>query len=182
MRTTLIDDGVPAGVQVIAAQAERLPLRPASVDVVWLSAVIHHLTDLDHSAAEIVRVLDPAGVVLIRGLFADLGTTPALDLLPGAERAVAAFPVVTRVEQAFERHGLGLTSAQTVEDTGPATMGEVAERVRRLRTADTLLQQFTDDEIASGLATIDAMDPAQPVPPARLGLLTLRRIARTDRR
>lgn len=175
MRTMMVDDGVPAAVRVIGARAEQLPLRSSSVDVVWLSAVVHHFEDLDRCAAEIARVISVGSVVLVRGLFADLGTTPALELLPGSERAVAAFPAVARIEQAFEPHGLHLSSTQTVEDAGPVTAGQVAERIRRLRSADTLLQQFTDTEISTGLATLDSMDPTHPIPPAHLGLITLRR-------
>lgn len=181
MRTTMVEEGLPPAVRVMGARAEQLPLRSASIDVVWLSAVIHHFEDLDRCAAEIVRVLGAEGTVLVRGLFAGLGTTPALELLPGAARAAGAFPAVARVEQAFARHGLRLTAAQTVEDVGPVTIGEVAERIRSLRSADTLLQQLTDDEIASGLATLEAMDPTHSVPPARLGLLALHRQRATRR-
>ena len=174
MRTEMIEDGIPAAVRVIAGRAEQLPLKSASIDVAWLSAVIHHFDDLDRCAAEIHRVLTVDGTVLVRGLFADLGTTPALELVPGFERAVAAFPAVATIEQAFTLHGLRLTSADTVDDTGPATLGQVSDRIRRLRSADSLLKQFTDDELAEGLAAIDAMDASQPLPPASLGLLVFR--------
>jgi hypothetical protein len=39
------------------------------------------------------------------------------------------------------------------------------------RHADTLLGQFTDDEIAHGLTAMDALDPSRPLEPATVGLL-----------
>ncbi|HEX6423534.1 MAG TPA: class I SAM-dependent methyltransferase, partial [Acidimicrobiales bacterium] len=171
MRAEMLRHGVSASVQVVAGRGEQLPLNQACVDVVWLSAVIHHLDDLARCAAEIRRVLAADGTVLVRGLFADLGRAPGLELIPGSERALAAFPNVATIEGAFARHGLRLASTGTVEDAGPATIGQAADRVRRLRHADTLLIQFTDDEIAEGLAAMDALDPAQSLEPASLGLL-----------
>ena len=109
--------------------------------------------------------------MLVRGLFPDLGSVPGFELLPGSERAVATFPPVADVERAFAAHGLRRTSAETVEDAGPSTVGRAADRVRRLRHVDTLLRELTDDEVAEGLAAMDALDPAQPLPPAELGLL-----------
>lgn len=172
MRNEMLHRGVAPSIRVVAGRAEQLPFRRACVDVVWLSAVIHHVEDLDRAASEIRRVVARDGTVFVRGLFADLGTTPGLELIPGSDRAVAAFPAVCTIERAFERHGLRLTSTSTVEDTGPATVGEAADRVRELRSADTLLRQYTDDEIAAGLAAMAALDPSQPLAPAALGLLT----------
>jgi ubiquinone/menaquinone biosynthesis C-methylase UbiE len=171
MRAEMLRHGVSAPIRVIAGRGEQLPLRPVCVDVVWISAVIHHLEDLSRCAAEIRRVLTADGTVFVRGLFADLGTAPGLEFIPGSERAVAAFPTVHTIEGAFERHGLRLTSMGTVDDAGPATVGEAADRIRLLRPADTLLRLYTDDEIATGLAAMDAMEPSLPLPPAALGLL-----------
>lgn len=171
MRAEMLRHGVSASVRVVAGRGEQLPLRQGCVDVVWLSAVIHHLDDLARCAAEIRRVLAADGIVLVRGLFADLGTAPGLELLPGSERAVEAFRTVATIEGAFAGHGLRLASTGTVEDAGPATIGQAADRIRRLRHADTLFIQFTDDQIAEGLAAMDALDPAQPLEPASLGLL-----------
>jgi SAM-dependent methyltransferase len=177
MRAEIIRHGVSAGVRVVAGRGEQLPLNQACVDVVWLSAVIHHLDDLARCATEIRRVLAADGTVLVRGLFADLGRTPGLEFIPGSERALTAFPTVATIERAFARCGLRLASASTVEDAGPATVGQAADRIRRLRHADTLLIQFTDDEIAVGLAAIDALDPAQSLEPASLGLLAFPPVA-----
>src|SRR5690606_13616249 len=155
MRAEMLRHGLSDSVRVVAGRGEQLPLRRACVDVVWLSAVVHHLDDLPRSAAEIRRVLAADGIVLVRGLFANLGRVPGIELIPGSERAPGAFPTVATIERAFGGYGLRLVSCGTVEDAGPATIGQAADRVRRLRHADTLLAQFTDDEIAGGLAAMD---------------------------
>jgi ubiquinone/menaquinone biosynthesis C-methylase UbiE len=174
MRAEMLQHGVPDSVRVVAGRGEQIPLKPTSVDVVWISAVIHHLDDLARCATEIRRVLAADGTVLVRGLFADLGNAPALELIPGSHRALRAFPPVGTIEGAFASNGLRLTSTDTVEDHGPATIGRAADRIRRLRRADTLLEQFTDEQIVAGLAAMDALDPALPLRPATLGLLAFR--------
>jgi ubiquinone/menaquinone biosynthesis C-methylase UbiE len=171
MRAEMVQQGVSGSVRVVAGRGERLPLHQGCVDVVWLSAVIHHVEDLDLCAGEIRRVVAADGTVLVRGLFADLGRIPSLELLPGSDRALAAFPAVATIQAEFARHGLQLWSTHTVQDTGPATIGQAADRIRRLRHADTLLGQFTDDEITDGLCAMNALDPSQSVEPATLGLL-----------
>ncbi|MDI3340885.1 MAG: class I SAM-dependent methyltransferase [Sphaerobacter sp.] len=56
---------VPAA-WLVAADAERLPLRDGSVDVVLTSDVMEHLPDLDRHLAEVARVLRPGGHYLIK--------------------------------------------------------------------------------------------------------------------
>lgn len=171
MRAEMLRCGVPADVHIVAGRGEQLPLRQGCVDVVWLSAVIHLLDDLPRCVAEIRRVLAADGTVLVRGLFADLGKPAWLELVPGSERALAAFPAVATVRAEFARHGLQLSGTHTVEDSGPFTIGRAAERIRQLRHADTLLRQFTDEELASGLEAMDALDLSQSLQPSALGLL-----------
>lgn len=171
MRAELLQGGEPVGADIVAGRGERLSLRQGCVDVVWMSAVIHHLEDLARCGAEIRWVLAGDGAVVVRGLFADLGSIPGLELVPGSNRARAVFPSVAMIRAEFARQGLRLSFADAVEDAGPTTIGQAAERIRRLRHIDTLLRQFTDDEIARGLAAMDALDPWQPIDPAELGLL-----------
>lgn len=171
MRTELAAAATGGPVRAVAGAAEQVPLRRGSVDVVWLSTVVHHLADLPACAAEVRRVLAADGVVLVRGLFADLGRIPGLDLVPGAERAVASFPAVAAVEAAFATAGLHLRAADAVQDRGAGTVGQAAEWIRAMRGADTLLAQLTDAELDAGLAAMDALDPDEPLPPATLGLL-----------
>ena len=171
MRAELAEQLTGGSVAVVAGRAEQVPLRAGSVDVAWLSTVVHHLSDLPACAAEIRRVLAADGTVLVRGLFADLGRIPGLDLVPGSDRAVAAFPSVATVEDAFGSAGLPLRAAEAVQDRGATIVGQAAEWIRTVRHADTLLLRFTDEELEAGLEDMGALDPESPLEPATLGLL-----------
>jgi ubiquinone/menaquinone biosynthesis C-methylase UbiE len=171
MRDEMLRTGVPDAVRVIGGRAEALPLRAATVDVAWLSTVIHHLTDLSRCVAELGRVVAPGGVVLVRGLFADLGLPRSVQSLPGWRRAVSTFPSISSVHAAMSEAGFGVLVTAEVQDNGPTTVGRVADRVRRLRHVDTLLGQFTDQEIAEGLSAMDRVDARQIVEPSTLGLI-----------
>ena len=175
MRAELVEQRAGGSVAVVAGRAEQVPLRSGSVDVVWLSIVVHHLGDLAAGAAEVHRVLAADGVVLVRGLFADLGRIPGLGLVPGSDRAVAAFPSVATVKGAFGSAGLPLRAADAVQDRGAATVGQVSEWIRAMRHADTLLLRFTDDELEAGLEAMGALDPERLLEPATLGLLVFGR-------
>jgi ubiquinone/menaquinone biosynthesis C-methylase UbiE len=171
MRDEMRRTGLPEQVQMLSGTAQHLPLRDTSVDVAWLSAVIHHLSDLPRCVVELRRVLTGDGVVLIRGLFADLGWPSGVQIFPGWRRALAAFPATTAIDAAMATEGLRRWATVEVEEHGPGTAGEAIERVRRLRHADTLLRQFTDEEITKGSATLRRYEPDHPLPPSRLGLL-----------
>jgi SAM-dependent methyltransferase len=171
MRDEMVHDGVPAVVDVVGGRGEALPLRDASVDVVWLSAVIHHITDFPRCVVELRRVLADDGVVIIRGLFADLGAPSGLEFFSGWHRAVSVFPSTATIETTLSQHGFCIVARAEVEDAGPITVAQAANRVRHLRHADSLLRQFTDHEIADALATMDQRDPDQTLAPSTLGLL-----------
>jgi hypothetical protein len=58
-----------------------------------------------------------------------------------------------------------------VEEAVPATLGEAAARARRLRHADSLLTQFSDEDILAGLSAMDRHDPEELLPPCKLSLM-----------
>ena len=171
MRAELCADRVPDGVDVVAGRGEMLPIRSQSLDVVWLSAVLHHLSDQRACVAELRRVVRPGGVVFVRGLFADRHPIVALQFLPGEARARSRFPFSMATAELFGDGGFDCVAVQDVEDAGPSTVGEAMERIEAMRGADSLLAQFTDEEVAAGLATMHAMDPATPLSPSPLGLM-----------
>ena len=54
-----------AGVEFVAAPAERLPLPDASVDGVLLNEVLEHVADQELTLSELRRVLVPGGVIVV---------------------------------------------------------------------------------------------------------------------
>jgi SAM-dependent methyltransferase len=147
--------GLP-GAWPVNARGEWLPLRGDSVDVVWISAVFHHLTDPERCVRDLARALrGPGSVVLVRGLLADRELTSWHWLLPGIERAAARFPRLDEMIRLFSSAGFVHRGTEAVTEP-PVTGAQVATWVRRMRHADTLLVALGDDEIASALATFDA--------------------------
>ena len=179
MRGEMVHGGVPPAVRVVGGCGEELPLRSTSVDVAWLSTVVHHLTDLARCASELRRVLAADGVVLVRGLFCDRGEPPAVCAsCRGRNAALSAFPSTATASDALARHGLRLLGAADVEDAGPSTVGEAAARLRRLRHIDSLLGHFTDAEVTKASPPWSAaLD--EPSPASRLSLLVLRDLTRS---
>ena len=171
MRSEMVAAGLPDDVHLVAGYGERLPLHVASIHIAWLSTVVHHLDSVDECASELRRVVTDDGVVLIRGLFSDSSAPPGLRFLPGWERALAAFPPASAVAAALSVCGFRLLGRAEVLDCGPVTIGEAAGWIRRSRRADTFLAHMTDDEIAAGLAAMDACDNGQPLDPGTLTLL-----------
>jgi SAM-dependent methyltransferase len=175
MRSELVAGGLPKGVVVVAGHGERIPLRDASVNVAWLSTVLHHLSDPDSCARELHRIVADQGIVLIRGALADRGLIPALRFFPGAERARSSFPTVAMTRGHFEPAGFQLVDVLEVDDVGPRTVGSVLQWIGIVRHADSLLAVFTEHEMARAIAAMKARDPDELLPGSTLALVVFRR-------
>ena len=158
----------------MAGHGERIPLRDASVDVAWLSTVLHHLRDPNACARELRRLLTDGGVVLIRGALADRGFIPALEFFPGAERAMSSFPTLAATRNHFESAGFQLVDVLEVDDMGPRTVASVLQWVGIVRHADSLLARFTEDELARAIEAMKARDPDELLPGSTLALVVFR--------
>jgi SAM-dependent methyltransferase len=142
-------------VEYVAATAERLPLRGASIGAAWLSTVIHHVGDLAVAGRELRRVLRPGAPVLIRSAFP--GRIEGITLFrffPAAGRVAETFPSVDQVVETFGRAGFDCESlaavAQVTATDLASTRGRVALR------ADTTLRGISDIEFEQGLRALDA--------------------------
>ena len=92
-------------------------------------------------------------------------------MFAGWERALARFPSTDEIVATFSAHGFAVRGKTEVADTGPTTVGQAAEWIRRLRHADTFLAQLTDGEIDQGLAAMDSRDADHLLEPANLTLI-----------
>jgi ubiquinone/menaquinone biosynthesis C-methylase UbiE len=171
MRHLGVQAGLPGA--FVGGRAERLPLRDDCADVVWMSTVLHQLTDRPASAAEVARILRTGGRWLLRGFFPDRSEIGWLAWFPGAERATAAFPSSTEVIQLARNSGMVFVGAREVMEERNATLGDAASWSRSMRSADTLLCALTDEEVEAGVARMEA-DAAALCPPNRLSLVTFR--------
>ncbi|TWP49576.1 class I SAM-dependent methyltransferase [Lentzea tibetensis] len=150
-----------SGEEMLAGDAARIPLPDGSVDVVWMSTVVHHVPDLAAAGREIRRVLRD-GSVLIRGVFP--GRTDRLGLLehfPEAARGLARFPTVEGVADGL---GFDVVSLEPVPQQSAESLRDKADGLRR--DADTLLRGLTDEEFERGLERLRhaaATAPSAPV-------------------
>jgi ubiquinone/menaquinone biosynthesis C-methylase UbiE len=99
-----------ANVEVVAAEAERLPFEDSSFDLVTCRIAAHHFADIPAFLSEVRRVVKMGGIfALVDNLAPDLATTPELTQ---AELVAAA-----AAYNAFEKlrdpsHGRALTAAE----------------------------------------------------------------------
>ncbi|MCB1017639.1 MAG: class I SAM-dependent methyltransferase [Acidimicrobiales bacterium] len=166
--------GRDAADAVVAGTLAALPLARAAVDVVWVSAVLHHVPDRAAALAEVARALRPGGRLLVRGLFPDRGRVPWLEAFPGAERALARFPTVAAVAAALPDAGLRRRAVVDVDEPPRPLPAEAAAWVEAMRRSDSLLTALTDDEVDAGSAALRALPPV-PLDPVRLTLVVAER-------
>ncbi|GAB2837367.1 class I SAM-dependent methyltransferase [Lentzea nigeriaca] len=139
-----------SGLPMLAGHAEAIPLPDASVDVVWMSTVVHHVRDLTAAGAELRRVLRPGGVVVLRSLFRERHSGIGLfRFFPEAARALSSFPTVAEVAD-----GLGF-AVDRLEAVPQVTASSLAEKASSVRwEADTLLRSLSPDEFSAGRARL----------------------------
>lgn len=114
------------GIRVIDGSAEELPAEASSIDIVWMSAVLHHVRGRDRCAHEIRRVLRPGGHLLIRGYFPDRSRVPWLDWLPGADRARGS-----RAPPRRRASSQRMVSVRSTRSRSPSRAGRAGGRWRR---------------------------------------------------
>ena len=163
-------DPSTATVHAVTADGHALPLRAGSVDVVWCSAVVHHLADPVAALVDVHRVLRPGGRLLVRELCPDRSEPAWLAAFPGADRARSRFPTVAELGRWAAKAGLVPGDADGVRAGSGGTCAEAAAWAESMRSADSLLTALTDAEVEAGLATLRAT-PDRRLPPLSLTLL-----------
>ncbi len=154
MRDEARDAGVAARCPYVAGVAEALPFAPARFEAVWISAAVHQFDDLAAVAAEVRRVTCAGGSLLIRGFFSDVPITGAFGAFPGIERAATRFPSTEVVRRAFAAAGCRGVGIEDVVEPWRADARVWIERVRAVRSTDSLLQGLDDREVEQGIERV----------------------------
>ncbi|GGM91350.1 hypothetical protein GCM10011609_30680 [Lentzea pudingi] len=162
-----------SGLGMLAGDAGAIPLPDASVDVVWMSTVVHHVRDLPAAGVEVRRVLRPGGVVVLRSLFRErhhgIGV---FRFFPEAVRALSGFPTVGEVAD-----GMGFV-VDRLEAVAQVTALSLADKASTLRQeADTLLRSLSAAEFEAGRERLLAAAEVESGPVVdHLDLLVLRTV------
>jgi len=179
MRAVSLQHGSASNISIVAGRAEQIPLIAGTVDLVWLSTVVHHIGDLAAWGVETPRVLRVGGSLLIRNLFADLGDMGWMAEIPGAERVRQSYPTVTSIAEMLAVAGLELVDTVEVSETNPnwSSASQAAAWIRMMRNADSVLLSFSDEEIAVGLDRLESYSEDHVLSQLRGGLAVFRLVA-----
>ena len=136
------------------ASSEKLPLADGCADMIFMSMVLHHLSDRPATARECRRILREGGRLCVRNCTRDIvypqsrffpGMLPMIDAdLPSSEDVIALFVAA----------GLKSHAHQTVTHAVAAGWPEFADKLA-LR-ADSFLARLPDAEFEAGLAALRA--------------------------
>jgi ubiquinone/menaquinone biosynthesis C-methylase UbiE len=156
MRNAALRSSAHPAVTYLDGAADAIPLPDASVDLVLLFLVWHHVPARPAAAAELHRVLRPGGRVLLRSTFAD--RLPASSwrsyFRRGEELDRAIFPTVGEVEDQFAAAGLRRVALDVVRIQVAEDFRACAERLHL--KASSIFEHMTEEEIEDGFARLDA--------------------------
>jgi ubiquinone/menaquinone biosynthesis C-methylase UbiE len=182
MRQVALDSSTDPAVTYLEGAADAIPLPDASVDLVLLYMVWHHVPDRSAAVAEIRRVLRPGGRILIRSTFSDrmpyLAWHTYFPRTTDLEREI--FPTTAEVEREFAAAGLRRVALDVVRVSTVETFEEYGARLRT--RAISIFEHLTEEEIEIGFARLDE-DLAANRPPGRLsedGDLLVLELPRTE--
>ena len=149
-----------ARVEFRQASAENLPLEDGCADIVFMSMMLHHLTDKSRAARECRRVLSPEGRICVRNSTRD-SLYPQRQFFPGLLAIIEAqLPSRDEVVALFEGAGLRLQAYELVSHALAANWQELANKLA-LR-ADSFLARLPDAEFETGMAALRAFAAGRP--------------------
>ena len=138
----------------VEAPGEALPVDDSSVDMIFMSMVLHHLKDPGRVALECWRALRAGGMVCIRNSVADeVRTYPYLDVFPSIGAIIERQLISrARLSEIFGQYGFTLKANVTQWHEIAPNWTAFAEKVA-LR-ADSFVAQLSDEEFEAGLAAL----------------------------
>ncbi|GID28274.1 hypothetical protein Abr02nite_32570 [Paractinoplanes brasiliensis] len=170
---------------LVGGAAEALPFRARTFDAVWASQMIHHVRDLPAFAAELRRVLQPNGHLLIRGGFGPPTELPFYRYFPRAwTESKAALVTLDQITGVLSEAGFAVTAHVRVEQTYANSPEELIEKAatRSLSPLADLPDQLFEEGLAALRADaaegriavpvveqLDLVVLSQPAPPAPAG-------------
>jgi SAM-dependent methyltransferase len=146
--------GVAERAEVIVGGMQDLPFPDGHFDFVWCRDVIEQVNDLDAALREMLRVLSPAGRMLVYTAFVtDRLTTQEAEMMNRHLGNVPANLVEANVERAFAGAGwaiehkdvIGTEWREYLEERGGTVSRSLLRLSRLRRQRDALVQRFGQD-------------------------------------
>jgi SAM-dependent methyltransferase len=143
-------------VSFCVADAEALALRQGSLGMLFLSNVVHHLTDLVQAAEGFAHVLQPGGFVVVRNYVRErLPRVPYIEFFPEAYAAsIDMLSSTSQIEDAFSRAGFVVVSHRTIEQPVADSPIDYLNKVRSRTYSD--LAAIASDAFEAGIARMTA--------------------------
>lgn len=138
------------------AKAESIPLADASVDLVFISMIFHHLEDHAKAARECWRILRKGGIVFLRG-----GVRESIPAYPFVEFFPPTLPMLEEdlqtgafVRDTFEAAGFGLVEREIVTQEVSPSLDAYADKIAL--KADSIIARLSDADFEAGMRAIRA--------------------------
>ncbi len=150
------------GVYPFCASAERLPLRPTSVDLVWMSQVFHHLDRPRAALAEIRRTLIDGGALGVRNASRETDREALwLDFFPEAiAMNVNNIPPRSTILDLITAAGFALTATEKVYQLFARSHEEYCNKIGR-RGLSPLIA-ISDGAFEAGMDRLRRWTATQP--------------------
>ncbi|MBS0360384.1 MAG: class I SAM-dependent methyltransferase [Proteobacteria bacterium] len=156
MRQAAEADATHPRVTYLAGEAAAIPLPDASVDVVLMFLSFHHVPDQAAGAAEIFRVVQPGGRVILRSTFRERIPDHWWRGFFPRSHAVEEAMFFSEAEARALFEAAGFSTVEVVHDEVPFE-GDIEDAVARLKLrAVSTFEHMTDQELDEGFARIDA--------------------------
>jgi len=151
-----------AGVHYLGGSADAVPTRGQLFDLALLSRVIHHLPDRRACARELVRILRPGGVVVIRTTFRERLDARVYDYWPRL-REVDEKRFPGRKEALADFTACGFSVLEDTSFAQPVTTGLREYHARMATMPQSKFTHLADAEFQSGLRRLEADADAEPL-------------------
>ena len=143
-------------VSLIRALAQQIPVAGDSVDMIFMSMVLHHLTDWSAVAGECRRVLSVPGYVVLRNSTSGQADSfPYINFFPGVHAIIRQHqPSAGDISSLFVGAGFEQMAHEVVvHDMAPNWRSFVEKTKRR---ADSILVRLPDSDFDAGIRALDA--------------------------
>jgi ubiquinone/menaquinone biosynthesis C-methylase UbiE len=160
-----------ARVTFVGGRAEAIPLADSSMDLVYVSMVLHHLSSLEQASREMARVLRPSGHCCIRSAFKGrLDDYPFYQYFPAAKAIdEERMPATSQVVDALTHVGMSPVCHRVVEQEIDSSLAAHCERLK-LRAVSTLELISAAEREAGFRAMEEAARLQQPPRPVIEGI------------